>query len=436
MGKRQLEAKRLEDGERAQQGVPQYRTPGQLKEIRVFKEVAALAHTSRASPAAVMPGRGDVNEQQQRRLQLLLGRYYMWHQVGPFLCVAVHIPTGYSDKALKWVVDAHGHLLVHAEDSAPVVSRQLAGPLDPGAEVQGFTSEDNRLLALVLKVKEVEDGAGESASPLGTDPAPSKTAAAWRRLFVGDSDGFRCTQPPYSLAEGQDDVVLEWGLPPGVTSAHLNVHITADALDITVEAPSPGQAPLRLCRTFWRDEDARGGNAVDVPKCAWSLTPGSTHHDLAQRGSRLTVVLAKPPLTSDEVHYRQGKRNDNRSAGRLSRPADAIGERFFVDDADDFGLEAVVQALSFAVCGTAYVAPTPAQAYGTPAQHPFRATQEGQLRQAARTHLGLMRRVLDDKVRHAVPPVVAKLALNGQLTQLAPPRTGLTTSRRMPCLHG
>ena len=37
MGKRQLEAKRLEDGERAQQGVPQYRTPGQLKEIRVFK---------------------------------------------------------------------------------------------------------------------------------------------------------------------------------------------------------------------------------------------------------------------------------------------------------------------------------------------------------------------------------------------------------------
>jgi hypothetical protein len=399
MGKRQMEAKRLEDGERAQQGVPQYRSAGQLKEIRAFKEVAALDQASQAPSSfahAVTAGNGNHHAEQRRRLQLLLGRYYMWHQVGAFLFVAVHIPTGYSDKALKWVVEPNGQLLIQAEDSAPVVRRQLAGALDPRAEVQGFTSEDNTLLALVMKVK--EETATETGETL------SMHAASWRCLFTGDSDGFRCIQPPYGLEEGHDDVVLEWPLPPGVTTGHLGVTITADEVDITVAAPSPGQPAMHLRRTYWRDADERQGcHPVDATKSAWSLTPGSSHHDLAPGlpgGSRLTVVLAKPPLTPDEVQYRQGKRNDNRAAGRLSRPADAVGERFFVADADDFGLEAVVQALSFAVCGTAFVAPTPAEAYGTPAQHPFWATQEGQLRKAARAHLQLMRQVFDDKVRN------------------------------------
>jgi len=386
MGRRQMELKRLEDGERAQQSVPQYRTQGQLKEIRAFKEASAMAH-ARAPASTLAMSDKTASGSETHRLQLLFGRYYMWHQVGAFLFVAIHIPTGYSDKALRWEVSPSGRMLVQAEDSGPVIDRQLAGHLDGSAAVQGFTSDDNTLLALIMRVRDEH-----------TEGSAEAHHQSWRRLFVGDSDGFRSVQPPYSLAEGQGDVTMEWPLPGWVTVEQLSVLITPDELEVTV-TPPPNEksvdAPMRLHRTFWRDPDTgakQTSQPVDVGTSAWSLqaasSPGAT--------TRLTVVLAKPPLTMDEIQYRKGKRNDNRSAGQQTRPADAIGDRFFGDDADDFNLEAVVQAMSFAMCGTAFVAPTPAEAYGIAAKHPFWATQESQLRPATRSHLKLIRQVLDD----------------------------------------
>jgi hypothetical protein len=65
----------------------------------------------------------------------------------------------------------------------------------------------------------------------------------------------------------------------------------------------------------------------------------------------LSITLARPPPTAEEVQYKKGARGDNRAAerGQGVPGAGRKGWRFFADDEDLFGLEAVLQV--GCVCG-------------------------------------------------------------------------------------
>ncbi len=59
----------------------------------------------------------------------------------------------------------------------------------------------------------------------------------------------------------------------------------------------------------------------------------------------LSVTLARPPPTAEELQYKRGVRGDNRAADRGAGVAGAgrRGWRFFEDDEDRFGLEELLQ---------------------------------------------------------------------------------------------
>lgn len=390
LGRRQLEAKRVEDGERAARAVPHFRSDGELKELRAFKEAAAgcLPHAGAGAPQAMQ-------------------RYYCWAQTAELLLLAVHVPTGYEDRQLRWEVTAQ-LLVVQAEDSAAVIERTLSHPLAPGAQVDAFVSQDNRLLTLVMR---------------------KAALSHWRSLFRGDSAGDRCIQPPYELLEADHDVVMEWRLPAWVQAAHLRVDVTQEGLTVDVDARRGAErrasgggsggddAAFALQRTFWKDPDSgvrRTSEPVSPEQCSWSLCDAAGEargpaggQEAATNDKLLTVLFVKPPLTDDERQFMKGRRADNRAANG-GGPVAQRGARFFVDDADDFGLEDILQALCFFLTGTAYVAPKPHQAYGQPAARAFWASSEAQLSQAARQQLQLL---------------MAAKGEEQEATQLAPSRT-------------
>ena len=75
------------------------------------------------------------------------------------------------------------------------------------------------------------------------------------------------------------------------------------------------------------------------------------------------MLLAKPPLTEDEVRWHKGVRRDNLntpSRGHGSPP----GHRFFADDADPFGLESLLAAACFLDAGEAWVPRLPTEGPG------------------------------------------------------------------------
>ena len=361
---------RAEDGERAAAAAPHWRSEAELKESRAFKE-AAVAARAGAAAAALPP---------QCWHDPRLGRYYMWAQTDALVFVAVHVPTGFAHKALRWEASRTG-LRVQAEDSAPVVDRHWAHAVDADAPADAFRSEDNRLLALTLH--------------------KATRGEAWACLFAGDSVGARCLRPPYALAEGDADVLLEWPLPGWVQADDVAVEVTHTGLVARVR----GLGELR--RTFWEDADARSRRApsappvgaVDPPACAWALRDDGTD-DAGERCKALSLVLVKPPLTRDEIQYRRGVRLDNRAAQHPGYPS-RKGARFFEDDADAFGLEAVLQALCFAADGCAWVPPLPHEAYQPPFAQPHWARREEQLSKAAREQLATMRKA---KARDALLP--------------------------------
>jgi hypothetical protein len=347
--------------------VPQWRSEVELQEARAFKEAAASLRAASAAPRRTHDPR--------------LARFYAWAQTAECIFIAVHVPTGYADKALRWEATPAG-LRVQAEDSPAVIDRDWACDIDADAAADAFRSADNRMLALTLRK--------------GT---PGR---AWPCLFAGDSVGVRCLKAPYSLAEAHADVLLEWPLPRWVAPGDVAVSITHAGIAAAVR----GLGELR--RTFWECPDARArraadappGIAVDPPQCAWALREedghgdgdGSMHADGdgSAPAKVLSLLLVKPPLTLDEIRYRKGVRADNRAAEHPGAPG-RKGYRFFEDDADAFGLEDVLQALCFCAEGRAWVPPVPHEAYHPPHAAPHWARHEAQLSKGARAQLKLMR---------------------------------------------
>ena len=361
-----------EDGERFASADPNWRSEAELREARAFKEAAAAL--AAAGPAALPDFR--------------LQRYYMWAQSATHVYLALHVPTGYADRALKWEATP-GALRVQAEDSAPLVRRAWGGTVAASAPVDALVADDNRLLALTLR--------------------KGRPGEAWARVFEGDSVGARCLCPPYTLAEGADDVLLEWRLPHWVTAADCGVEVTAAGVRASVR----GVGALR--RTFWEDPDARARRAPGAPQlgavdpgaCAWTLRDaeeGDAEEDDGGGGGSagssappdkfLSLMLVKPPLTRDEVMYRQGTRADNRAADVPGHPG-RRGARLFEDDADPLGLEDVLQALCFAREGRAWVPPKPYDAYGPARALPHWARAPEQLSEGARKHLAMLRKAAE-----------------------------------------
>ena len=307
----------------------------------------------------------------------------MWAQSATHVYLALYVPTGYADRALKWDASPKA-LRVQAEDSPPLVRRAWGGAVSTDEPLEAMVADDNRLVTLTLR----KATAGE----------------AWATVFAGDSVGMRCVRPPYTLAEGDDDVVLEWRLPHWVTAADCNIEVTAGGVVAAVR----GVGALR--RTFWEDPDARARrapgapkhSAVDIGACAWTLRDADEDdeedggdgflHSLPDKF--LSLVLVKPPLSRDEIVYRKGKRSDNRAADVPGHPG-RRGARFFEDDSDPMGLEDVLQALCFAREGRAWVQPKPYDAYGPQRALPHWARSAEQLSEAARKQLAMLRKAAE-----------------------------------------
>jgi len=405
LGRKQLERKRIEDGERSMASVPNYRNEVELREARAFKEAAArLAALSAAGGGG---GVGEAGWAAERSL----ARYWKWAQAGELLFVALYVPTGYADRALRWEAleeeDDGGAgegptLLVQAEDSFPLIRRRLHGPLAHGSPIEALLSEDNRLLALTLR----KGGA--------------RPARRWPRLFAGDALGHRCLVPPYTLAEGDNDTLLELPLPAGCEAAAVAVSISRTRLDVDLGRSSP-----RLERLFWQDPEAilAHSAAIDLVEpeaCSWAVVEAAAEAAAAMDGCEeeeapaaaaarrrtLQIHLAKPAVSEEKLRYSRGVRDDNRTAGRQANPA-APGARYFECDADTFGLEDVLSALCFDAAGAAYVAPKPAQQYGPERAAAFWASSEAQLPKAAREQLRMLQQARGEAEGARAPPLAA-----------------------------
>ncbi|KAG2428862.1 hypothetical protein HYH02_014273 [Chlamydomonas schloesseri] len=305
LGRRELEAKRLEDDARLLSADPHHRTEAQLRELRAFNQAAALA--------AARPGREASRHDLEVQAEL----------------------QGPGGGVLRVGVAGGGTA------AAPVVVRALAGPLDPSAPLEVHRTGDGRFAVLVLTkallaphhasypqpamspaVASVEEtapadsgiaslaapppppppedwpwasgggggGGGVGSSHQQQQLSPWACCQWWRRLFVGDSDGARCClPPPYTLHQAAEDeasagptlsaayVVLELPLPWWVAAEDVQVQLLAAGQgEAEAEAagggdtPPPSGAPgLRLAvrglgldihRTYWPGARRYGGS--------------------------------------------------------------------------------------------------------------------------------------------------------------------------------
>ncbi|GLC41262.1 hypothetical protein PLESTB_001081600 [Pleodorina starrii] len=445
LGRREMEAKRLEDDRRLASSDPHHRSEAQLRELRAFNEAAALA-ASRHDHLV--------------RYDAALGRLYMWTQTGRHVLLACYLPNGRHDRELRAEVRG-GVLRLGPAGGLPVVQRTLAGALDPAAPVEVQRTADG-LFALVVLTKAPQHeapGLGTPQSPpAASEPRVAPTAwplrtggssagadggTWWRQVFAGDSDGARSLPPPYVLTQLPDEVVLELSLPWWVQSEDVAVEVGARRLAVAVRGVG-----LQLERHYWWNsaEAARrpAYQAVVPELSSWSLADeGSTaarelppkaapvaaaataaaaaaavapsrHADVSapapgvppsaaapgrrRAGRCLTITLARPEPTEEERLYKKGVRQDNRVASRgefygptrgLQAGGAGAGVRFFVEDEDSFGLEPLLQAAMFQLRGGAWVVPPP---WRHDEQLACRwVDAEADLPPAARAHLATLR---------------------------------------------
>lgn len=321
LARRELESKKKEDARLTDRANPHYRTEAELRDIRAFKDVAYELQSKMS------------REERLVTYDIRLARFYMWGQTEAKVIVACRVPTGYSDMEL--VVSVVGNVLeVQAENSPPLISRRLAEPIDGDASIESIRSEDNTVCLLALPKHE--------------------WGHAWKRLFVGDSDGSRCLRPPYEQFDSDDDVLLNFELPFWIETEDVLVHITGHGIDVEV------RNELSVKRTFWRnaEEEARNNEyqVVDVAASSWQL-----EDDIGEDGGKcklLTLTLVRPPLTDDEIQWKHGVRQDNRE-GRRAGAGGPRGFRFFVDDEDEHGLEDHLQAMCLLESGQTWVPAKP-----------------------------------------------------------------------------
>lgn len=318
LAQRELEQKRLDDARRMALEDPNHRSEAELKNIRSFKDAAQ-----------------DILKREDRRqfYDLRIARFYMWAQTDATVYIACQVPTGYGDREL--VVECIGStLLVQSEDSPPLIDRYLDGSVDSTRPIETMRTEDNRVCAIAIP--------------------KSEFGQEWPRLFRGDPDGARSLKPPYEMIETVDDAILQIELPFWIDPEDVMIDINSEGISANV------RGSLQLRRTYWRNHDEESKRqdycVVDVEESCWSL-----EEDIDANGEDcklLTITLARPPLTQDEITWKKGQRQDNRAA---SRPGSMHkrGFRFFADDEDEFDLEDILQALCFSECGKAWVPPKP-----------------------------------------------------------------------------
>ena len=346
LAKRDLEKKRIDDAKRLALEDPNHRTERELQDIRAFKD-AAYELLQR--------------DDRQTVYDLRIARFYMWAQTASTVYLACRVPTGYGDREL--LVECTGSsLLIQSEDSPALVDRRLAYPVDSARAIETMRTVDNRIC--VLSLPKAEPG------------------QQWKRLFVGDSEGARCLQPPYALHETDEDVLLQIELPFWIDPEDVRVDI--GEVDVTVEVRNA----YSLKRRYWRsaEEEARQRDyrVVDVDQCCWSL-----EEDTDVGGERckvLTVTLARPEPTQEEIQWKKGRRQDNTAAKRPGSMTDT-GFRFFADDEDMFDVEDVLQAMCFAEEGETFAPPKPWR----PAEEARTARMEFELSFGARALLQRIR---------------------------------------------
>ncbi|GIL50768.1 hypothetical protein Vafri_6909 [Volvox africanus] len=416
LGRREMEAKRLEDDRRLAASNPHHRSEAQLRELRAFNEAAALAaarsdHTTRYDPA--------------------LGRLYMWTQTESHVLLACYLPNGRHDREVQ--VEVRGGVLrLGVADGLPVVHRALAGPLNPAAPMEVYRTSDG-LFALVVLTKVVQQASVVGNPLLPDEPRVSPTAwpwrsggcgrdggAWWRQIFRGDSDGARSLPPPYSVTQLPDEVVLDFALPWWIRKEDVTVELGIHKLVVMVRGVG-----LHIERYYWCNSSEAAARQPVVPEfSSWSLgddgegrvskpvaipsanvnvakssvsvrlatsnhdnydnhdhhnsrsmVAGAVHRTMVvaakdcsppcrRHGGRcLSIVLARPELTWEERMYKKGVRQDNRQATRLEfyRPhmQRGRGVRFLQEDEDTFGLEALLQAAMFRLRGGAWVVRPP-----------------------------------------------------------------------------
>ncbi|KAG2482580.1 hypothetical protein HYH03_018504 [Edaphochlamys debaryana] len=403
LGRREFEAKRLEDdrrweGARLAAADPHHRSEAQRRELRAFAQAAALAEADPGAP---------------RRYAPALARLYMWTQTHAHVIIAVHLPNGRHDAEVEACVGGGGVLTVGARGAQPALRRALAGPLEPGAPLELTRTADGRFAVLTLAKAQAGAAApaldsGRPSPAAGGSPGTAGRGATeavrltgaeawlrhcgrgdggggwWRRLFVGDSDGARCVPPPYTLSQTADELLLELPLPWWVRAEDVEVQVGPVGLQLGVRGLGLG-----LARSYWSSPDdaatpgqeaaaSPGGRSAVVPeRCSWSLGEGEGGgRGAAAGGGRrpprlLSVALALPDPSPEEVQYKRGVGQDHRQAARGesggsggwgpggSGPEGRRGVRFFAEDEDAFGLEPLLQAACFRLAGGAWVLPPP-----------------------------------------------------------------------------
>jgi len=322
LGRKEMEKKRLEDARRLELEDPNFRNDFELKEIRNFKDVAYELIQ-------------DLGDQARLTYDLRIAKYYMWAQTSSYVYLAVYVPTGYQDQEVSFECNTR-EVKLQPEKSPPVIHRVLDGAISSEFPIQVRRSEDNRIFTAALPK---------------ADPGES-----WKRLFRGDPDGARCLEPPYTIAEDKDNVILEVELPFWIEAEDVDVSIGSHHLLVRVKNQ------LSLSKTYWRNRAEEKKNpekyhVVDVDESMWCL-------DEEESSKCLLINLVKPPLTESEIRWKKGRRNDNLNA---ERNGDRVrkGFRFFVDDEDDFQLESVLEALCFLETGSAFVPKKPWDHGGT-----------------------------------------------------------------------
>lgn len=318
LAKRDLEKKRLDDAKRLALEDPNYRSENELQDIRSFKDAAY-----------------EMLKQDDRQslYDLRIAKFYTWAQTPTTVFLVCRVPTGYGDRQL--VVECTGSsLLIQSEDSPPLIDRRLAYAVDPSRPLETIRTADNRVCAIGI--------------PKG------EAGKHWQRLFVGDPDGIRCLVPPYELYETDEDAMVQIELPFWIDPEDVKVDVGDRELSVQV------RNTLNLRRHYWRNEEQearrRDYEVVDKAQCCWGLEEDTNAQ--GERCKTLTVTLARPEPTEEEIQWKKGERQDNRATKRPGSLNDK-GFRFFVDDEDLYDLEEILQALCFAEAGVAFVPPKP-----------------------------------------------------------------------------
>ena len=321
LGRTEMEKKRIEDARRLELEDPNFRSDSELKEIRNFKDAAYELIQ-------------DLGDGVRVTFDLRMARYYMWAQTSSCVYIAVYVPTGYQDQEVFFECTAH-EVRLQPENSPPVVHRMLDGAISSEFPIQVRRSDDRRIFTAALP----------KAAP----------GEAWKRLFRGDPDGARCLEPPYTIAEDADNVILEFRLPFWIEAGDVRVDIGPRALTVSVTNE------LSLHKTYWRNKEEekrspREYEVVDLQESMWCLD--EDEDEGGETCKCLLVNLVKPPLTESEIMWKKRRRNDNLNAER-NGDRTKKGYRFFVEDEDEFQLEPLLQGLCFLETGSTYVPKKP-----------------------------------------------------------------------------